>query len=147
LYNARRSIRPRVRSDHALPPAATGVASQPEEACDGALVRYTDKPHDKGHHGRSRAAYGEAKPEAASKLIDIWRANVFPDMKVTWGTYPSHLGHEDTPGCFRCHDGDHAAADGKAIDNDCATCHEIVASDEAKPAVLQTLAGSRRPSF
>ena len=87
------------------------------------------------------AAYGEAKPEAASKLIDIWRSNVFPDLKVTWGTYPSHLGHTDTPGCFRCHGGEHAAADGKAIEGDCALCHEVVATDEAKPAVLQTLAG------
>ena len=37
----------------------------------------------------------------------------FPDMKVTWGTHPNHIGHMSYPGCFRCHDGDHVAKDGK----------------------------------
>ncbi len=84
-------------------------------------------------------AYGEAKPEVASVLIDLWSANVFPDLKVTWGTYPSHLGHEESPGCFRCHDGDHASAGGKSIENDCSTCHEVIASEEPSPPVLETL--------
>lgn len=77
---------------------------------------------------------------AAAALAELWASNVFPDLKVTWGTYPSHLGHEDSPGCFRCHDGDHApTGGGDAIANDCATCHEVIATDEAKPAVLETL--------
>ena len=33
-------------------------------------------------------------------------------MKVTWGTHPNHIGHMNYPGCFRCHDGGHAAKDG-----------------------------------
>ena len=45
--------------------------------------------------------------EAATELGVIYTSNVFPKMKVTWGTYPNHLGHEDFPGCFRCHDGLH----------------------------------------
>ena len=36
-------------------------------------------------------------------------------MKVTWGTHPNHIGHMSYPGCFRCHDGDHAAKDGTSI--------------------------------
>ena len=30
-----------------------------------------------------------------------------PEMKVTATTYPNNLGHQDFPGCFRCHDGGH----------------------------------------
>jgi len=27
--------------------------------------------------------------------------NVFPQMSVSWNTYPNHIGHEASPGCFR----------------------------------------------
>ncbi len=50
---------------------------------------------------------------AGEALLAIYRRNVFPDLKVTWGTYPNNLGHTDDPGCFRCHDGSHATADNK----------------------------------
>jgi hypothetical protein len=62
--------------------------------------------------------------------------NVFPDMKVSWGTYPNNLGHQDFPGCFRCHDGSHSAADGRSIPNDCDTCHKVLAMEEQNPKVL-----------
>jgi hypothetical protein len=55
---------------------------------------------------------------------DVWESNVFPRMKVTWGTYPNHLGHVETPGCFRCHD-DRASADGRTISQDCELCHRF----------------------
>jgi hypothetical protein len=57
-------------------------------------------------------------------------------MKVGWGTHPDNLGHNDYPGCFRCHDGSHNAKDGKNITNDCAMCHNLVAIDEANPKQL-----------
>ena len=50
---------------------------------------------------------------AGTELVTLYCQNVFPDMKVTWGTHPNHIGHMNYPGCFRCHDGDHAAKDGK----------------------------------
>ena len=43
----------------------------------------------------------------------IYLHHVFPDMKVTWGTHPNNIGHEDSVGCFRCHDGSHSSADGR----------------------------------
>ena len=60
-------------------------------------------------------------------------------MKVTWGSYPNHLGHTDSPGCFRCHDEQHATADGETITQDCFTCHNPLAMDEENPAVLKDL--------
>jgi hypothetical protein len=76
---------------------------------------------------------------AAGELGDIWARNVWPAMKITWGTYPTLLGHEAAPGCFRCHDGDHSTSDGRAISNACDLCHNIVAQDEKEPAVLKQL--------
>jgi nitrate/TMAO reductase-like tetraheme cytochrome c subunit len=77
---------------------------------------------------------------AGQTLLSIYNRNVFPDLKVTWGTYPNNLGHTDAPGCFRCHDDGHVrASDKKTITNDCTACHQMVAVDEASPEVLKTL--------
>jgi hypothetical protein len=56
---------------------------------------------------------------------EAWSHNVFPEMKVTWGTYSNQLGHVDAPGCFRCHDDRHKAGDGTVIRQDCELCHTI----------------------
>jgi hypothetical protein len=76
---------------------------------------------------------------AAQRLVKIYDRNVFPEMKVTWGTYPNNIGHMAYPGCFRCHDGSHTTKDGKTLSNDCNLCHNILATDETKPTVLNDL--------
>jgi hypothetical protein len=76
---------------------------------------------------------------AASEVQAIYARNVFPDMKVTWGVHPNHIGHEDFQGCFRCHDDNHKSADGRVISQDCETCHTILAQDESDPKVLADL--------
>lgn len=76
---------------------------------------------------------------AGEALLSLYKQNVFPDLKVTWGTYSSDLGHTGAPGCFRCHDEAHTAPGGKTITQDCGVCHQMVAVDEAAPAVLKTL--------
>lgn len=75
-----------------------------------------------------------AQPSADARLVeraivgtqDVWARHVFPAMRVTWGTYPNHIGHIDTPGCFRCHDDEHKSKDGKVIRQDCTLCHNEV---------------------
>jgi nitrate/TMAO reductase-like tetraheme cytochrome c subunit len=76
---------------------------------------------------------------AGDELAVLYSQNIFPFMKVTWGTHPNHIGHMSYPGCFRCHDGDHAAKDGTAITQDCSACHNLLVVDEAKPKVLADL--------
>ena len=76
---------------------------------------------------------------AGEGLVTLYSQNVFPDMKVTWGTHPNNIGHMNYPGCFRCHDGDHTAKGGKLITQDCANCHNLLAVDETKPKVLADL--------
>lgn len=76
---------------------------------------------------------------AGTAIQGIYLQNIFPDMKITWGTYPNNVGHTDSPGCFRCHDGNHVSSSGKAIPNDCTTCHEMPAMDEKNPKILTEL--------
>jgi len=76
---------------------------------------------------------------AAAALLAIYQRNVFPDLKVTWGTYLNNLGHVDSPGCFRCHDGGHTTASGQTITQDCDSCHKVVAVDEPSPEILKTV--------
>jgi len=84
--------------------------------------------------------------QAAQAVLAIYNQNVFPDLKVNWGTYPNNLGHTDFPGCFRCHDGSHTTGEGKSIIQDCNTCHEPLAMDEASPEILTTLGIAERIS-
>ena len=76
---------------------------------------------------------------AVSQVQTIYLRNVFPAMKVSWGTYPNNLGHMDFQGCFRCHDGSHTSTEGRTIPNDCDTCHKLLAVDDANPKVLADL--------
>jgi hypothetical protein len=76
---------------------------------------------------------------AAQEVLAIWNRNIFPEMNVTWGRYPINIGHTDYPGCFRCHDGAHAAADGRTVTQDCNACHNLLSMDEASPKILTDL--------
>ncbi len=77
--------------------------------------------------------------QSAENIAGIYMQNIFPDMKVTWGVHPNNLGHNDFPGCFRCHDGSHTSADGQTITNDCSACHNLLAVQEENPKVLADL--------
>lgn len=59
----------------------------------------------------------------------IYHRNFFPEMKADWSKYPDNIGHLNSPGCFRCHDGKHFATDGKhqVLTMDCNSCHTILA--------------------
>jgi hypothetical protein len=76
---------------------------------------------------------------SANTLAEIYANNIFPAMNVGWGTHPNNIGHTDSAGCFRCHDGSHTSKDGKTITNDCSVCHNLVVSNEANPKLLTDL--------
>ena len=84
-------------------------------------------------------SHATAVKAAGKTLGDLWAANVFPQMKVTWNTYVDQLGHQQSPGCLRCHDNKHVAADGAKISKSCGLCHHVVAEDEAAPEALKAL--------
>jgi formate-dependent nitrite reductase cytochrome c552 subunit len=76
---------------------------------------------------------------AAEQVKAIYLRNVFPEMRITWGTHPNNIGHEDFLGCFRCHDGNHKSSDGRVISDDCSACHQVLAMEEENPKVLADL--------
>ena len=77
-------------------------------------------------YAKQSGADQEAIARAAAALQGVYRRNVFPAMKVTWGTYPENRGHMTSPGCTRCHDDEHKAKDGSAISGDCEYCHKEI---------------------
>ncbi|MBV8073229.1 MAG: hypothetical protein JO270_25250 [Acidobacteriaceae bacterium] len=108
-----------------------------QEAADklpGAMVAFYQQNYPDVSKQRARDI-----TQAANAVLAIYNRNVFPDLKVTWGTYPNNLGHQNSPGCFRCHDASHETANGKTITQDCNACHEPLAMDEASPEILKTL--------
>jgi len=76
---------------------------------------------------------------SAKTLVKIYVENVFPSMNVAWGTHPNNIGHTDSAGCFRCHDGSHTSKSGATITNDCSICHNLVAVNQANPSQLTSL--------
>ena len=76
---------------------------------------------------------------SAQAVLAVFQRNVFPEMKVTWGTYLNNIGHTDSDGCFRCHDGSHSSASNQSITQDCGACHNLLATDEKDPKILSDL--------
>lgn len=90
----------------------------------------------RGQNPQVLATQGALEKAAAKELVALYDQNVFPFMKVTWGTHPNNIGHMNYPGCFRCHDGSHNAKSGASITNDCSACHNLLAVDEKSPKLL-----------
>ena len=75
------------------------------------------------------AVYREKKAaidRAIDKLEEIARLTTFPEMHVTWTTYVDQLGHQETPGCFRCHGklvAESGPVAGQTVSSGCSSCH------------------------
>jgi hypothetical protein len=69
----------------------------------------------------------KAIAKAAAYLKEEYLANIWPKMKITWGTYTSEIGHQHADqgfGCWRCHDEEHVTDSGETISQDCGLCHK-----------------------
>ena len=77
--------------------------------------------HSSGFYG----AHADLVKEAIGALQQIYTNSVFVDQKVNWDTHPSNVGHINSPGCFRCHDGKHLDSNQQAIRLECNLCHAI----------------------
>jgi nitrate/TMAO reductase-like tetraheme cytochrome c subunit len=64
---------------------------------------------------------------AIKQLQTIYNQTVFIDQKVDWTTHPNNIGHINSPGCFRCHDGKHLNSQQQAVRLECNLCHSIPA--------------------
>lgn len=101
------------------------VAVLARSHADGAAASDAIASHLTGFYTGERNADPATLERAIAGLRRVYSHNVFPEMNLTWGTHPNHLGHTDSPGCFRCHDGEHRAPDGRTIRQDCDLCHEF----------------------
>jgi nitrate/TMAO reductase-like tetraheme cytochrome c subunit len=73
------------------------------------------------------ADQGALVARGAEEAARVYDRTVFPEMNTSAKTHPTNIGHDDSPGCFRCHDGNMKdAKSGQVIPNDCDTCHGIL---------------------
>ncbi|HEX9838604.1 MAG TPA: NapC/NirT family cytochrome c, partial [Anaerolineales bacterium] len=79
----------------------------------------------KGNYEEYYEANSEKVTSAVKALQQIYADSVFIDQKVSWDSHPTNVGHIDSPGCFRCHDGKHLDANQQAIRLECNVCHSI----------------------
>ncbi len=71
------------------------------------------------------AANRAAISAAILSLQEIYQQTVHIEQKSDWRSHPNNVGHQDFPGCFRCHDGKHLNAEQEAIRLECNLCHSI----------------------
>jgi NapC/NirT cytochrome c family protein len=83
-----------------------------------------DRELRKFYASRHGSADDAALARTVAAVQEAYRRNVFPSMKVTFGSYPDNRGHVTSNGCFRCHDDSHEAKDGSKISGDCEYCHK-----------------------
>jgi hypothetical protein len=103
-----------------------------------------------GAVGAWKAQYEAKYPEAAATMAseidqaaqlasELLTRLVFEEAGITWESFPDHGEHQESAGCFRCHDGKHLSEEGESIRLECNVCHSIpqtVRPGEAPPAVL-----------
>jgi len=90
---------------------------------------------------------------AIGEVAKIWQRNIWPARKLGWNAYPDLSTHF---GCFRCHDGQHATAQGRTLfgpkrqtdgvpisDGSCDKCHVVLSENEEDPAILETFGFKR----
>ena len=68
--------------------------------------------------------------QAVASVQAIYSQNFFPEMKVSWRTYPENIGHSLSAGCFRCHGSALTTGEGKTITRDCNSCHQIMSQGD-----------------
>lgn len=62
---------------------------------------------------------------AIAEIQRIYSVSVFREQEIDWSTHPDNVGHIDSPGCFRCHDGKHLNAASESVRLECNICHSI----------------------
>lgn len=120
---------------------ATLLAVTPGPRTAQAVAAHLDSLYA-ADYPQARAALAPVLPATAAELAAILERNIFPKMGVTWGTYPTNIGHVDLngdideSGCFRCHDERHVAETGETISQDCDACHTLISERESDVAAL-----------
>ncbi len=62
---------------------------------------------------------------AIAELVNAYKQSVYVEQKSNWESHPNNVGHEFSPGCFRCHDGKHLNKQDESVRLECNICHSI----------------------
>ena len=121
----------------------TGDPKVRETAVDKLLAEATAK-------AETPAEFKAAEQKFNQVMREILLAASFQEKDFTWQSFPNHIGHSDTAGCFRCHDGKHFNAKGEAIRLQCTLCHALpqVTRENGKSTVASLVpekAGEKQP--
>lgn len=108
------------------------TSNEAASALPGRLVAFYEK-----NAPAELAAKRAEIDRAGAVLKEIFATNVSPEMKIGWGTYPNHIGHTDSPGCFRCHGDELKTRTGQTITQDCEACHKALAVEEKNPVIFK----------
>jgi c(7)-type cytochrome triheme protein len=108
---------------------------------DKGIERYIRAFYEKNYPEEARAYDRRVRP-AVEEVKRVYHQNFFPEMRVSWQTYPDNIGHKEFPGCFRCHDNKHISKEGKPLNSSCDICHDFL---QASAAGLQRVAAT--PAF
>jgi hypothetical protein len=115
-------------------------ADYPDQAAAQRAVDQVEEQY-RAKYPQAADKYVAEVKQAAAVAQDLLGRLVFAQAGVTWRSFPDNIGHNDFPGCFRCHDGKHLAADGASIRLHCNICHgvpEIAAADGRAPQLPVT---------
>ena len=102
---------------------------------------------DAAPKGEMKPAAKVAEAQFATTMLDILKLSEFEAKDLTWKSFPNHVGHKDSPGCFRCHDGKHFNEKGEAIRLQCTLCHDLpqVSIEGAVKTVASTVVAGVTP--
>lgn len=76
--------------------------------------------------------------QAVETLKELYNLLYYPEEVLDWQTHTNNIGHLDSPGCFRCHDGQHFSETGEVVRLECNLCHSIprvVRPNEIEPSI------------
>ncbi len=115
-----------------IPPAIPEIRAQAVGVLSADYATLADAKNGidslSSYYQANHPAYFEAHSDqiynAVEALKNIYNKSVFPDQDMDWDTHPNNIGHKESPGCFRCHDGKHIGG-GSAIRLECNLCHAI----------------------
>lgn len=78
--------------------------------------------------------------KGANRAAAVFARSIFPAMATDWRSHPNHIGHDEFPGCWRCHDDELTTADGEhSIPMDCENCHLFLVEDAEKRPDMSAL--------
>ena len=100
----------------------SGDYATQEEGLAG-IASLTD--YYKENHSDYYAANKGKIETAVEEIRQVYTDSVFIEQEVDWDSHASNMGHTNTPGCFRCHDGKHLNEKAEAVRLECNLCHSI----------------------